>query len=288
MNTSDEPTCIYCGDWFECRDHVVPVSWLRDRRDYRPDETVHCCNDCNQLAGDYVPCSIEDKASYILEKVLRKSGKYLKPVQWTNEELAELDHSLKGFVKHEIFLQRLIRMRVDNLKLFISGFAPISIIMGRVNTKGRVVARKPWKEKTKVVLKLEERDFPASRHYVDPVEELMTPNVEVPKKIKKAPAKPVVVTPTPAQKPRLFHYRSYPNGRRKVRNITAPENEVQRWKAFQKMRLRKLEISKQKERAERLRAENASILENQLQTQQRSIVWDSGYTSELVQSHFSF
>jgi hypothetical protein len=127
MKVEPKRFCVYCGDFYECRDHVVPVSWLRVFRDYREYETVACCFMCNRLAGDYPATSLCDKAFYLLRRYEFKYQKILALPHWDQSEINELKGSLKERVKRNQFLKELLKRKIDNLELVMNGFQAIEI-----------------------------------------------------------------------------------------------------------------------------------------------------------------
>lgn len=122
-----EDRCVYCGDWFECRDHVIPRAFMRVYRDYRRAETVHCCALCNQLAGDYVAYSVGEKAVYLIDRYERKYRKWLELPVWTKPEVYELRFTLKKRIATNEAFRRLIVAKLRNLDLVSLGFKPIPI-----------------------------------------------------------------------------------------------------------------------------------------------------------------
>jgi hypothetical protein len=122
-----EDRCVYCGDWFECRDHLVPRSFMRVYRDYRKSETVHCCALCNQLAGDYVAYSVGEKAVYLIDRYERKFKKWLELPAWHRTEVNELRFTLKRRIAINEAFRRLITAKLRNLDLVSLGFKPIPI-----------------------------------------------------------------------------------------------------------------------------------------------------------------
>lgn len=118
--------CIYCGDFFQCRDHVIPISYQSVYRNYRPGDTVACCTECNTIAGDFLAFSVMQKARFLLGKYERKLANMRQP-EWTKEELRELDHKLREFVKRKCSQAELLRKKIENLKLAVDGFEVIPI-----------------------------------------------------------------------------------------------------------------------------------------------------------------
>lgn len=118
------PHCVYCGDWFQCRDHVIPVSWMQVYRDYKPGQTVHCCNLCNTLAGSFVAFSVIQKANYFATKYRKKFRKTLRLPDWTDKELEALEYGLRGFVRQQINERLLLEAKLENLDRVALGFEP--------------------------------------------------------------------------------------------------------------------------------------------------------------------
>ena len=87
--------CAHCGDFYECRDHVIPVSWESVFRSYKKGHTVPACALCNQLAGDYVPYSFADKASFLIGRYQKKFRRLIRLPHWTEDEIAELYYGMR-------------------------------------------------------------------------------------------------------------------------------------------------------------------------------------------------
>ena len=119
--------CIYCGDWYQCRDHIVPILVDAVERSYDPEKTCHCCNLCNNLAGDYWADSIEDKAQHILARYRRKFRVILFQNSWSDTELDDLMGGLHEFVRSKQNLKRLIEAKIDNLLRVSSGIEAIRL-----------------------------------------------------------------------------------------------------------------------------------------------------------------
>lgn len=114
MKIKNDSICIYCGATAQCREHVIPVSYLSFARTYDQSLVwiVPACNNCNSLAGAYIAFSIPEKAKYILSRFKIKYKKLLKQPEWTQDELNNLDYNLKemvwgGLVAKRIALERL-------------------------------------------------------------------------------------------------------------------------------------------------------------------------------------
>ncbi len=66
--------CEYCGDPAQCRDHVIPRSYLRNtgKPNWRRDWTVYSCNQCNNVLGSRLLITIEERAEFLLDYYQRK------------------------------------------------------------------------------------------------------------------------------------------------------------------------------------------------------------------------
>lgn len=120
------PSCVYCGDWYQCRDHVTPLSWLRVYRDYRLSETVHCCEQCNRLAGNFIAFSICEKADYLIGRYETKFARALALPEWSRDDIAELGGMLKRRVESNEKLRQIVLLKLENLKLVSVGFKSLA------------------------------------------------------------------------------------------------------------------------------------------------------------------
>lgn len=125
LDTKDK-NCEYCGDWFECRDHVIPASWTHfARRVFKGQQIVCSCNLCNSLTGDYVPENFGDKARFLITRYNKKFKRVLNLPHWTDAEIAELDYGLQSKVLSEQRLKKEIKIKLLNLSLVMDGGKPI-------------------------------------------------------------------------------------------------------------------------------------------------------------------
>lgn len=125
--------CCYCGDIATCLDHVVPVSYSQKSgtriNDLTSEEkikklTVGCCTECNSLLSNHMFDSIASRAEYLSDQVAKRHKKLLKSPAWTDEELEELEGSLKVRVMAKQKLKELTieRLRHLNHMRFMSNF----------------------------------------------------------------------------------------------------------------------------------------------------------------------
>jgi hypothetical protein len=116
--------CVYCGDWWQCRDHVIPLSWLRVYRNYRVSETVHCCDLCNKLAGSFPAQSIEEKAFHLQRRYENKFKRLLSRGNspWTRQGLSELHGWLRHYCTTRAILRQVVERKLINLAAVSLGF----------------------------------------------------------------------------------------------------------------------------------------------------------------------
>lgn len=119
-----ETWCVYCGDFNECQDHVIPVAFNSGNRRLDTGATVNCCNMCNGLAGDYVAETVIMKAIYLEDRYQRKFSRRLTGARWTRAEIEELTGTLKNFVETKQFAVVLINAKLKNLDRVINGYPP--------------------------------------------------------------------------------------------------------------------------------------------------------------------
>lgn len=119
-----ETWCVYCGDFNECQDHVIPVAYNSGNRAIDRGATVNCCNMCSNLAGDHVAESVIQKAIWLEMQYQRKYSRKIGGVRWTRAEMEELNGSLKNYVETKQFATILITTKLKNLDRVINGYPP--------------------------------------------------------------------------------------------------------------------------------------------------------------------
>lgn len=82
--------CVYCGDWYQCRDHVIPVSYNYAYKCYHQNETVLCCSECNTMCGDRIFDGVEGKSEYLLKRYNKKYKKHLECPTHTKKRITVL------------------------------------------------------------------------------------------------------------------------------------------------------------------------------------------------------
>ena len=135
----DYEHCIYCGDWFQCRDHIIPISYCQTYRDYKRGATVYCCKECNTLLGDRAHFSISSRAEYLIEAYWVKRRKFLTFPEWTADEIMRLGYNLRDGIARKMATKRIYLKKLENLELVSQGFNCHSFWAdGSVNRDGLV------------------------------------------------------------------------------------------------------------------------------------------------------
>ena len=127
--SSEDASCHYCGDWNECRDHMVPHSFTSygiSNRVYKG-RTVPCCHLCNQLKGSRVFYAVEDIAAHLQERYRKKFKRVLRFPVWENHEIERLDYTLRSQIERGEDARRLITAKLANLDLVQSGLEPVPL-----------------------------------------------------------------------------------------------------------------------------------------------------------------
>lgn len=114
--------CIYDGDWWQCRDHVIPVSYASVKRDYRRGDTVKCCHECNGLLGNKAYHTIIERAKYLIRAYQTKARKYLDYPDWTNNELEQMGYNLRTYIQSKLEIKRLYQYKLQNLARVANGY----------------------------------------------------------------------------------------------------------------------------------------------------------------------
>lgn len=111
--------CTYCGGNPECREHVIPVSYMSIFRSYDPEKNwiVPACNECNSLAGASVVFSIPEKAKLVLGKFKKRYSKFINQPEWTQEELNEVSYSIREMVWGAMVAKRVAIEKLEHLKM---------------------------------------------------------------------------------------------------------------------------------------------------------------------------
>lgn len=92
--------CWYCGEVATSRDHVIPHSTTgRNKRRYEGVELIECCASCNSILGANLFDTLAERVAFLARR-FRDKHKLNKPhVEWSEEDVAELQGNLRQYVK---------------------------------------------------------------------------------------------------------------------------------------------------------------------------------------------
>ncbi len=120
--------CGYCGSTVSItRDHVIPSSWARESRSYRDGDTIRCCRECNSVLSDIALFSVESRANYLISEYIRRYDAAIRTPNWSDEELAELDYSLRAKVESARFEKEFIMRRLSHLTQVVGSGDAINV-----------------------------------------------------------------------------------------------------------------------------------------------------------------
>jgi hypothetical protein len=117
--------CKYCGDVATQMDHTYPVSvlnveievykwlsvWGVPYKIRKHLNVVPSCAQCNNWLSNQRYFGVGRRREYIAEKIERKYKKYLKIVQFSDEELDEFGENLKNHLKRSQTTSERVRDR---------------------------------------------------------------------------------------------------------------------------------------------------------------------------------
>jgi hypothetical protein len=119
---NDNSLCAYCGIESSEREHVIPLTYLGQKRGYddKRQWIVDSCSDCNNLAGKSVFFSIPEKAKFIKERLEIKHKKIIQTPQWNAEELEEMGYTLREMIFGNIIAKKVLFDRIAHLEAVTS------------------------------------------------------------------------------------------------------------------------------------------------------------------------
>ena len=124
--------CVYCGDWYQCRDHYIPTDWVGYKKSYYAGDVVPCCTECNNCLNNIAIFDIGKRAQYLIPIIEAKGQKWLRLPVWPKSELKEMGYTLRKQIEKGLMLREITIMRVKNLDLVSLGYEPIPIMRVKV------------------------------------------------------------------------------------------------------------------------------------------------------------
>lgn len=99
--------CVYCGEWAQDVEHVVP------RDTGLPTWTVRACSECNGIAGATLFDGFVDKRNHIHDRLRKRHARLLALPEWDAEEIEEMGRGMQEYVRKSEFARRIVAGRVD-------------------------------------------------------------------------------------------------------------------------------------------------------------------------------
>lgn len=92
--------CWYCGDVATSRDHVIPhaTTGLNKRR-YEGVELIECCANCNSILGANLFETLTERVEYLAKRFGAKHKLNSPRVEWSEDEIAELNGNLRQYIR---------------------------------------------------------------------------------------------------------------------------------------------------------------------------------------------
>ncbi len=109
--------CTYCGIGANAVDHVVPVSYNKNKRKKNKkaldkSKTVPCCHQCNSILSNVACHTIHERAEHVAIRLSQKYEKLLNSPYWSDEEIEELDNYIQSKVIGEQARKQIILNRI--------------------------------------------------------------------------------------------------------------------------------------------------------------------------------
>lgn len=115
--------CYYCMEPADTMDHVPPISLTYARgAEYFERKNiklvkVSCCRECNSLLGAVDKLTVERRARYIYDKLLKRYKRLLASPKWYEDELGELGPNLASYIEkwdtYKIWIERRLEQMED-------------------------------------------------------------------------------------------------------------------------------------------------------------------------------
>jgi len=104
--------CTYCGDPATFREHVIAVSYQQTSRKQAfrlCGPMTWACRDCNSVLGNRWFDSFAKRCEWASWRLNIKAA----PILWSEHQIANLDVSMKDFVRQRTMKRKWIRFRAD-------------------------------------------------------------------------------------------------------------------------------------------------------------------------------
>jgi uncharacterized protein YlaI len=104
--------CTYCGGKSNSIDHVIPVSSYRMKtmmkRRGAADAGIrtYACSKCNSRLGAKTFKTFRQRIEFVISKITKDASEFKRDASWSDEEIAELDHTLRTYIANRQFRMR--------------------------------------------------------------------------------------------------------------------------------------------------------------------------------------
>jgi hypothetical protein len=110
--------CAYCGEAHDLdRDHVIPTSYLRERRSFAGDWLVPACKECNSTLGNLLLFTVPERAAHLITKYKKKYRKFLLIPNWNIDEIAKMHGNLRIEIIQLSIAKSIIVKRIEHLEI---------------------------------------------------------------------------------------------------------------------------------------------------------------------------
>jgi hypothetical protein len=113
----DPKYCIYCGEYPESLDHVIPYSFYNfTKTGYRKGHkklVVYSCRHCNSILSNLMFSNFKKRRLYLRRRLFLKNKKILRIGNFSKNELDELEGNLKKMVRGGCFVKELLTKRLE-------------------------------------------------------------------------------------------------------------------------------------------------------------------------------
>jgi hypothetical protein len=104
-------TCLYCGQWADTRDHLVPTA-VADRQVRHSVPAVPACHECNCLLSDRFLPDVKARRLFIAQRLAARYQKLLRIPEWAPADLAELGPKLRRHIQSDLAKKRHTLLRI--------------------------------------------------------------------------------------------------------------------------------------------------------------------------------
>lgn len=114
--------CTYClSPGPSHRDHVTCWSSrsISKKRSFTKGTTVPACGECNGLLGSVPLTTIAERAAHLVSRYRKKNARLLAMPDWSQEEIAQLGHSMRKSVEADLYSRQVILDKLEGLQTVI-------------------------------------------------------------------------------------------------------------------------------------------------------------------------